>query len=214
MRRYKDDVYDRIWDPPVPIRGWTTINTSEKVSVDDPLFFQPAPAVMNTAATPSNESAPMAFFWQPPDLTTAFFVYMYFAELKVLGANESREFDVFLNGKRWHNESLSPRYLKELVFFSTAPLTGGNYQISFVRTPNSTLPPILNALEVYRVLNFSQSETSGEDGMNFYQLYAFLIAQHFGFKFHFGALTFRYLLKCPLNIDHLSVLILLNKGKL
>uniref|UniRef100_A0A9I9D4M7 non-specific serine/threonine protein kinase n=1 Tax=Cucumis melo TaxID=3656 RepID=A0A9I9D4M7_CUCME len=161
--RYKDDVYDRIWDPPVPIRGWTTINTSEKVSVDDPLFFQPAPAVMNTAATPSNESAPMAFFWQPPDLTTAFFVYMYFAELKVLGANESREFDVFLNGKRWHNESLSPRYLKELVFFSTAPLTGGNYQISFVRTPNSTLPPILNALEVYRVLNFSQSETSGED---------------------------------------------------
>lgn len=161
--RYQDDVYDRIWDPPVPIRGWTTLNTSEKVSVDDPLFFQPAPAAMNTAATPSNESAPMAFTWLPPDSTTAFFVYMYFAELKVLGANESRVFDVFLNGKRWINESLSPSYLAELAFYSTTPLTGGTYQISFVRTPNSTLPPILNALEIYRVLNLSLSETSGQD---------------------------------------------------
>ncbi|XP_038902515.1 putative leucine-rich repeat receptor-like protein kinase At2g19210 isoform X2 [Benincasa hispida] len=161
--RYKDDVYDRIWDPPVPIQGWTTINTSEQVSVNDPLFFKPAPAVMNTAATPSNKSAPMAFTWEPPDSTTAFFVYMYFAELKVLGANESRVFDVFLNGKRWHNESLSPGYLEELVLFSAAPLTGGNYQFSFVRTPNSTLPPILNALEVYQVLNFTQSETRGQD---------------------------------------------------
>lgn len=178
--------------------------------MDDPLFFQPAPAVMNTAATPSNESAPMAFTWLPPDSTTAFFVYMYFAELKVLGANESRVFDVFLNGKRWINESLSPSYLAELAFYSTTPLTGGTYQISFVRTPNSTLPPILNALEIYRVLNLSLSETSGQDGMNFFQLYSFLIPLHLGFKFHFGALTFRYFLKCPLNIAQLSVLILLD----
>lgn len=142
------------------------MNTSEQVAVDDPLFFQPAPSVMNTAATPRNESAPMEFNW-PSDSKTAFFVYMYFAELKKLKANESREFDVFLNGKRWHNESLSPVYLAELAFYSTVPLTGETFEVSFVRTANSTLPPILNALEVYRVVNFSQSETDGQDGMNF-----------------------------------------------
>lgn len=157
-------MYDRIWDPPVPIEGWTTINTSGQVAVDDPLFFQPAPAVMNTAATPRNASAPMEFRWLPPDPTAAFFVYMYFAELKELQANETRVFDIMLNGKLWHNESISPAFLAELVVFSTSPVTGGTYDVSIVKTANSTLPPILNALEIYRVVNFSQSETNEQDG--------------------------------------------------
>lgn len=172
-QRYKEDAYDRIWGPTVPTQGMTTINTSEQVSVDDPLFFQPAPAVMNTAETPINASDTLGYFWLPTDPTAAYFLYLYFAELKVLQANESREFDVLLNGKRWHNESISPGYLSEMVLFSTSPMTGGTYEITLVKTANSTLPPILNAVEVYEVVNFSQSETSGQDGMNmnFEQLY-------------------------------------------
>ncbi|XP_022948347.1 putative leucine-rich repeat receptor-like protein kinase At2g19210 [Cucurbita moschata] len=161
--RYKDDVYDRIWDPPIPVKEWTTLNTSQQVNVNDQAFFQPAPAVMNTSLTPRNASAPMLFTWQPPDSTTPFFLYMYFAELKKLQANESREFDISVNGERWLNKSFSPQFLSVSIVFSTSPMTGGSYEISLVRTANSTLPPILNAVEIYRVVNLSQPETARED---------------------------------------------------
>ena len=34
-----------------------------------------------------------------------------------------------------------------------------------IRTPNSTLPPLLNAIEAFTVLEFPQSETDATDGM-------------------------------------------------
>jgi hypothetical protein len=59
------------------------------------------------------------------------------------------------------------RYRDENVFQSNnpLPLTGSTrYQLSLSKTENSTLPPIINAIEVYKVQDFSQSETQQDDG--------------------------------------------------
>ncbi|XP_040369901.1 probable LRR receptor-like serine/threonine-protein kinase At1g51880 isoform X2 [Rosa chinensis] len=47
--------------------------------------------------------------------------------------------------------------------YSPAALTGGNFTFSLFKTENSTLPPILNAMEYFRVIDFSQSETNQDD---------------------------------------------------
>ena len=122
--------------------------------------------VMSTAATPINESAPMEFELQPTDTSSEFYVYMHFAEVVKLRANESRSFNITINGELWYG-SLSPIYLLTDTVYSTKSLTGRKYVFSIFKTGNSTLPPIINAIEIYTVKDLSRSETDQEDGMLF-----------------------------------------------
>ncbi|OMO66428.1 hypothetical protein COLO4_30556 [Corchorus olitorius] len=86
-----------------------------------------------------------------------FYVYLHFVEIQELGANQSREFNVFINGELWLGP-YRPRYLKVDTAFSITPLSAG--LISIERTENSTLPPILNAMEIYTVLEFLELQTA------------------------------------------------------
>ena len=119
---------------------------------------------MSTAATPISESAPMEFYVPPTDTNSEFYVYMHFAEVVKLRANESRSFNITINGKLWYGP-LSPRYLLIDTVYSTAPLTGRKYVFSILKTGNSTLPPIINAIEIYTVKDLPRSETDQQDGM-------------------------------------------------
>ena len=49
----------------------------------------------------------------------------------------------------------------------TANFSTGDQHISIYKTESSTLPPILNAFEVYKVIELRQSETGQEEGMFF-----------------------------------------------
>ena len=46
-----------------------------------------------------------------------------------------------------------------------------------MKTENSTLPPIINAIEVYSVKNLLQSETDQEDGMYFTMHFIILVCK-------------------------------------
>lgn len=121
---------------------------------------------MGTAAIPINESSPMQFYWTAPDPSTVFYVYMYFAELQELKANESRAFNITLNGDLFYGP-LIPDYLNVTTIFSPAGVTGGNFTFSIVQLENSTLPPIFNGIEIYTLVDFSKSETEQDDGIFF-----------------------------------------------
>ncbi|KAF3962683.1 hypothetical protein CMV_012834 [Castanea mollissima] len=156
--RYKDDVYDRYW---------SSLNFNDCKAVSTPLTVNPdywVPSiVMSTAATPINESAPMEFYVQPTDTNSQFYVYMHFAEVVKLRANESRSFNITVNGELWYDGPISPRYLSTDTVYGPTALTGGKIVFSIFKTGNSTLPPIINAIEIYTVKDLSQSETDQQD---------------------------------------------------
>ncbi|KAK9923522.1 hypothetical protein M0R45_031934 [Rubus argutus] len=159
--RYSYDVFDRIWLP-FNFNLWRGLSTSLTV---DPLIhndYQVPSIVMSTAGTPINASTPMYIGWNTPDTTSEYYVYMHFAEIQKLKANESRSFNITLNGKLFYGP-LVPDYLNTNTVYSPAALTGVNYTFSLFKNEGSTLPPILNAMEYYRVIDFSQSETNGQD---------------------------------------------------
>uniref|UniRef100_A0A2N9FNC9 Protein kinase domain-containing protein n=1 Tax=Fagus sylvatica TaxID=28930 RepID=A0A2N9FNC9_FAGSY len=116
----------------------------------------------STAATPINESGPLEFYL-PPEANSKYYVYMHFAELVKLKANQSRSFNITLNGELWYDGTVVPSYLFTNTLFSPSALTGGNYVFSIFKTENSTLPPIINAIEIYTVKHFPQSETDKQD---------------------------------------------------
>ncbi|EXB74609.1 Putative leucine-rich repeat receptor-like protein kinase [Morus notabilis] len=161
--RYGDDIHDRFWTF-LQRDDWTNINTSSIVDVSG-TSLEPPPVVMRTAAMPKTINY-LDISWQvpsdDPDNTSAYFVYMHFAEVKKLQANQSRAFEIFHNGEFFYGP-LSPAYLRAETIYSPTALIGGAHSIKISKTPNSTLPPIINAWEVYVRKEFPQSETDQQD---------------------------------------------------
>ena len=162
--RYKDDVYDRYW-----FLGNTNDSTQLSVSISDKnLLYQseyyPPAIVMSTAVTLVNASAPMVISWEPKHETDEFYVYMHFMEVQVLTTNQTRQFNITLNGQSWY-PNCSPQYMSVQTIYSKSGISGKEIKISLERTENSTLPPIINAIEIYKVKQFQKSDTFQGDGM-------------------------------------------------
>ncbi|XP_061356610.1 probable LRR receptor-like serine/threonine-protein kinase At1g05700 [Gastrolobium bilobum] len=160
--RYKDDVYDRIWSP-FTLSESTPLSTAlspDELSLNE---YKPPAVVMSTAITPDNASAPLNFSWDPNNVNDQYYIYMHFNEVEKLAANETRAFNITMNGKLFYGPMV-PAYRSTNTIFSRSALTRATrYQFSLFQTETSTLPPIINALEIYTVKDFSQSETEQDD---------------------------------------------------
>ncbi|KAF3583049.1 hypothetical protein DY000_02030240 [Brassica cretica] len=117
-----------------------------------------------SAATPKNASEPLLITWTPKPYNAEVYLYMHFAEIEALEANQTREFDVILKGN-FNHSGFSPPKLELYTLYTAGAVQcdseGCNLQL--VKTPNSTLPPLINAIEVYTVIEFPQVETSQND---------------------------------------------------
>lgn len=90
----------------------------------------------------------MKFSWVSPDRTSQYYVNMYLAEIKEHQANQSRIFNIYLNGFILAGPTV-PLYLITTEAVTTSALNGGTYDITQYKIENSTLPPIINAIEIY-----------------------------------------------------------------
>jgi hypothetical protein len=131
--------------------------------------FEVPSKVMQTAITPRNASWNIQFSWDPEprpgDSSPGYIAIMYFAELDNLSSNEARQIFISLNGKRWYSSAFSPEYLFTNAMFDEEPYRGySQYEISISAAANSTLPPIVNAVEVYSVINTTNVGTDAQDG--------------------------------------------------
>lgn len=155
--RYKNDIYDRIWRP-FSFGSWNRINTSSTVDLDVHNDYQPPSAVMRTAAVAVNASESLTFQFQMNNSAAQFYVYLHFAEVRELQGDESRQMNISLNGLHWYGP-FSPAYLYTTTVFSPSAIRGGRNQFRIYAAGNSTLPPILNAMEIYAVNEMKQPET-------------------------------------------------------
>ncbi|CAA7022236.1 unnamed protein product [Microthlaspi erraticum] len=160
--RYKDDVYDRIWMP-LKFANNRVITTNLTIDSNINNGFQPARVVMNTASTPLNASLDILLTWEPVNPLWKFYVYMHFSEVEEIPSNETREFSVIWNDKTNLYDKFSPRFLYTDTLFVQKPVTGPRHEFLFKQTDKSTLPPIINAIETYRVNEFLQSPTDQQD---------------------------------------------------
>lgn len=142
----------------------TFLYTREQVSVGLSNVFDPPSEVMSSAATPRNPNDPFKIEWDPFNTNDKFFIYMHFAEVELLKRNQTREFNIYLNGNLSYGP-FSPIYLNTASIYSTAPETiAPRYTLTINKTKNSTLPPIINALELYVLKQLTQRQTDHHDG--------------------------------------------------
>ncbi|QCE09023.1 serine/threonine-protein kinase PBS1 [Vigna unguiculata] len=160
--RYNVDVYDRFWYNYGDNKDWKQINASIAADSFDQNDYRPPGIVMSTAVTPVNASAPLVISWEPQNPTEQYYVYMHFFEIEVLGKNQTREFNITQNGRPWY-QNLSPLPQSINTIYSRAGISGEKIEYSLEKAKSSSLPPILNAIEIYRVINFQQTDTHQGD---------------------------------------------------
>ncbi|KAM6583345.1 hypothetical protein CsatB_010347 [Cannabis sativa] len=158
--RYQDDTYDRIWSSYMST-SWDSITTSQDVNNYENGYRVPLEVIM-TAARPRNGSEALELKWNATDLSSEFYVFMYFAELEQLGRNQSRKFNVTWNGNPLFGPFV-PRHLYTTVVSNSKALVGKEHRISIHKTKDSTLPPILNAVEIYMVKQKDELPTYSAD---------------------------------------------------
>ncbi|CAN6564487.1 unnamed protein product [Malus baccata var. baccata] len=158
--RYGDDVYDRIWSRHIS-PSWDPVSTSSSITTYENGYRVPL-EVIRTAATPQNASEPLDLYWNTIDMNAQFYVFMYFAEVEKLEKNQSRKFNISWNGSPLFGP-FTPRYLQADVISNSRALVGKDHEISLHKTEDSSLPPILNAVEVFQVMQLVESPTYGED---------------------------------------------------
>ncbi|KAM5579223.1 putative LRR receptor-like serine/threonine-protein kinase [Rosa sericea] len=160
--RYPFDMHDRFWYSHSR-EDWTQLSTSSTIDLNQNDFYQPASIVMRTAATPKLATDDLSFFWLPADKNTEYYVYLHFAEVEELSANQSRQLEITMNGERFYGP-FAPGYLETFTVWNKLAMSGGQYNFSVIKgAGNSDLQPILNAIEIYTVKEFSEQETNQDD---------------------------------------------------
>lgn len=160
--RFPDDVHDRIWNP---FFGSSYTQITTNLDVNNSNAYEVPKTALQSAAIPKNASGPLVITWRPKPSNAQVYLYMHFAEVQTLEANDTREFDVILKGN-FNVSGFSPTKLKVFTLFTEEPMKcdSEGCRLELVRTPKSTLPPLINALEAYTVIEFPQLETSLSDG--------------------------------------------------
>ena len=164
--RYPHDVFDRIWLP----EHYPGDTKSEAVSIDvSDAEDKPPPAVLQTAA--------VGLFWgifdesilslsteDLPAMNVPVYITAYFSEVVHLNATDKRSIDVYINGDPYSRE-INPPFGGVSVVYITNRTANSNTNITIRGSSDSTLPPLLNAYEVYTVSGALTEGTNRDDGL-------------------------------------------------
>ncbi|CAH8387102.1 unnamed protein product [Eruca vesicaria subsp. sativa] len=163
--KFPEDRYDRIWLPYLDEK-WQKISTSSLITnVTNTDSFNLPQGIITTAATPVNTSESLTYTEVLQTSSDKIFYFLHFSEVQVLGANETREFNISWDGKVI-SESFRPAYLQPKTIYNPYPVTcedHGECVLELTKTSKSTLPPLLNAIEVYVVVDSPHSDTNEND---------------------------------------------------
>ncbi|CAK9174537.1 unnamed protein product [Ilex paraguariensis] len=165
--RYKDDVYDRIWNTggfdgyyPIKIQDQESIDTQNSATAD-----KPPEKVLSTAIKAQSAGDAIDYKWNPTDPNSDSYVYLHFAEIEVLPNGTQRKLYISLNGEPYPGEQpIKLEYLKATtVTTSKWPIKGAQLSFSISTGAGSDLPPILNGLEILQAKSLLLLPTNQED---------------------------------------------------
>ncbi|CAM0879372.1 unnamed protein product [Alopecurus aequalis] len=160
--RYPTDNYDRYWatwpQKPYPI---ITMNTTNKVESlpGNHLFNVPSTVMQNALSIDMNYSSlGVSLKWRPkqPPVLPIF----HFAEID--GSNPNRRFDIYSAGELLFADFSPSRFQVDSMHQNGRFLYNAS-SFSLNKTLNSTLPPLINAAELYFVVPMDNLTTDSDD---------------------------------------------------
>ncbi|KAK1286474.1 Receptor-like protein kinase [Acorus calamus] len=156
---YPKDKYDRRW---WPVQGKASLpQLDTRSTIKGNSGYDVPSVVMDTA-----DSGDMYSLWNNvfKNPILGYHVYLHFMEIQILNASQSRLIDIYFNNKIFMT-GFQPKYLYTDTISNNDPLSefpNAFYNLS--ASIGSTLPPLLNAAEVYAAVNWViNASTFGQD---------------------------------------------------
>ncbi|XP_042510857.1 probable LRR receptor-like serine/threonine-protein kinase At1g05700 [Macadamia integrifolia] len=162
--RYPDDVYDRIWVGATGRGNGVVDVTSDILIIDTALCldFPPTTVLRNALTT---ENIPILFLGTHLPITPVpFYINMYFLELYSLDYNtQLRSFTIDMDSSPINPKPIFPYYGAGTEIYIVNGTASSNDTFALVSTNNSTLPPLINAMEVFIVSGPLTDGTNSDD---------------------------------------------------
>lgn len=137
--------------------------TSDESFIDVSLDDNPPGAVFKNAFAPNSTSISIQLGTNLPATEVPIYMNMYFSEVSVLDSTQRRSFQLYIDGKSTSNPFI-PSYGKAGEMYLANFSASSNTNFSLVATSVSTLPPLINALEVFTVSDELTDGTNRDDG--------------------------------------------------
>ncbi|KAJ6737504.1 hypothetical protein OIU85_019556 [Salix viminalis] len=159
--RFPNDAYDRIWVP-------ATIGSGLVSVASDAIFISVANApdnppreVLQNAITTSSSSGSITLYHGFPDQDVSVYLNLYFSEVTALDTTQKRSFNFYIDNIK-ESEPIIPPYGKAMEMTGNFTASA-NTSISLVSTTDSTLPPLINAMELFYVNDRLRDGTDSKD---------------------------------------------------
>ncbi|XP_034687623.1 probable LRR receptor-like serine/threonine-protein kinase At1g05700 [Vitis riparia] len=160
--RFQRDAYDRIWVPGVAVNGLIAV-TSDALVIDSTAAKDvPPQAVLQNAITTLSTSESIIIGTNLPAVKVLIYINAYFSEVTTLDSTQKRSLEINLDDKPVSNPIVPP-YQKVLEVTITNLTASSNNNLSLVATSDSTLPPLINALEIFSISNELTDGTDSND---------------------------------------------------
>ncbi|KAK4267388.1 hypothetical protein QN277_024174 [Acacia crassicarpa] len=161
--RFEDDTYGRVWFKRFFGNSRIT-NTSVDIDLNRTQNPNKLPTqVLKTAIeSPSLDSSMEIYSDQQTDSSDEYFCDFYFFEFAQQATTQKRIMNITFNDKSILTEPLTTQHLKLLQVRHNITQVN-NLRISIKATPESDLPAMINAFEVYRGLKLPNSATDQVD---------------------------------------------------
>lgn len=144
--------------------GLTAVK-SEAVVVNSDAADAPPPAVMKSAVSAVNSTTSIQLSLGIPSGEMPIYLNMYFSEVTELDSTtQKRSFQIVMNNQTLLDEPFSPPYGNSTELYASNLTVSSNTTIELVPTANSTLPPLINAMEVFAIGDFLTDGTHTNDG--------------------------------------------------
>ncbi|KAL1544175.1 putative LRR receptor-like serine/threonine-protein kinase [Salvia divinorum] len=146
--RFSADPYDRQWITDSTMNG--TIQVSGNAKLESGLTTDyPPPAVLRSAVTAPTRNSTIQFnLALSTKFTSSVYINWYFSEVARLGPNETRYFSFYKDNQPL-SKPFSPPYENCTQKYISNMTLSANNSFSLVPAENSTLPPLVNAMEVF-----------------------------------------------------------------
>lgn len=145
--RYPDDKYDRWWYNNTN-SAWSAISTNATINYAEEEFEVPS-RVLQTAAATKSTNQQFVINWSSDNTSTKFSYVLHFYEVQDTSKTGSRDFYINFRGTQNFTVPYPGSIGKAWVRFLVEGFT--DYNVSLKASPNSTLPPAMNAFELYEV---------------------------------------------------------------
>lgn len=127
---------------------------------------QPPPAVLKHAVTAITPNSTIQLYMGLPPYSVSLYFNVYFSEVAQLKPNETRSLRIYENDNAPVTEPILPPYENCSEFYGiNNNVSSATYNFSLVPTKDSTLPPLINAMEVFFVGPVLTNGTNNTDGM-------------------------------------------------